>query len=93
MTGLVLLKRKLIAEMEYRQASPSMRLLNEIMSLMAPTADADEAEQDMVTLLSILHLRSTNTTFSQDAVLKQGLTCKDLSSLQAQFVSSTLLRR
>ena len=49
--GLVLLKRKLIAEMQYRQASPSMRLLNEIVSIMPPTADADEAEQDLVCIL------------------------------------------
>lgn len=46
--GLVLLKRKLMAELQYRQASPSMRLLNEIVSIMPPTAEADEAEQDLV---------------------------------------------
>lgn len=55
--GLVLLKRKLIAEMQYRQASPSMRLLNEIVSLMPVTAEAEEAEQDMVSiLLKLCHL-------------------------------------
>ncbi len=54
--GLVLLKRKLMAEMQYRKASPSMRLLNEIMSLLPPTADADEAEQEVVGLLPrLLH--------------------------------------
>lgn len=56
--GLVLLKRKLIAEMQYRQASPSMRLLNEIVSLMPVTAEAEEAEQDMVSnSLKHSHLR------------------------------------
>ena len=49
--GLVLLKRRLMAEMQYRQASPSMRLVNEILSIMPPTADADGAEQELVSTL------------------------------------------
>lgn len=47
-TGLVLLKRKLIAEIEYRKASPSLRLLNEIIALMPPTADVNEDDLDAV---------------------------------------------
>ena len=47
-TGLILLKKRLLTEIQYRGASPSMRLLNEIMSLMPLTADVDEAEQDEV---------------------------------------------
>lgn len=61
-TGLVLLKKKLQAEMQYRTASPSMRLLNEIMSLMPPTAEADEAEQDQVTHLLDLPAHSMSTS-------------------------------